>query len=657
VHARDLARDSLPPVRFTKPQLAFMRPPCASARAPYQETRPMIIRRSLSLSLLLAVVAAPAVIGCASATSPDDAEGAAAEGSSALAKSIDGPVDPSDPVGAGKTVGPKVPVGPTYTNDVTPAFVEAAPTDPNAPAVQQTSNGAGWRVLHVAGNLPDAKTGALTAVDDDIIVLESKEAIDAAPLGPKTRAQLKASSTLRAKKQIAAVAPVAATTPTAASAAAAFNVTDLTAVDLAPQPDEALFTVVRKKAMDQLESPPPGVSFFSICDDYDSSFTKSMSVDKSYSYHKGDETGSFTGSFDVNARVQGNASATINYHAETSVFAGCNAVWVDFKKATVQGTADVTAGGKVDAQFQKQWHYSKTIAQPTVLDQWFTIGVVPVHLRLMVPVEAGLDAEAKATLHANAKVVGHGSFNMSCTSSSCSGSKSAYINIDSNDPPSFEATARVKVTPWVQGSLKAVLFDETIGGYGQVGLRASLPVDLWAYAGNQCGDADGHDGPELVTGATLDMAVKVDVVAKAGAFGATAGPWSWNVANEHLYFHSFGDGTVLDPIVTSELTSNLLETKMHGRMRPCWPYTDAVTYRVTWSDGAVSTVTGSPTALFTQDHIFSSYGIKPIAVEPLHDAAGRDLSGHTTTRRVWLSPLRGIEVANIGDVQLAAAQP
>ena len=122
----DLARDSLPPVRFTKPLLAFMRPPCVSARAPYQETRPMIIRRSLSLSLLLAVVAAPAVIGCAGVTSPDDAEGAASE-SSALARTIDGPLDPADPALPTKPVGPKLPLGPTYTNDVTPAFSMASP--------------------------------------------------------------------------------------------------------------------------------------------------------------------------------------------------------------------------------------------------------------------------------------------------------------------------------------------------------------------------------------------------------------------------------------------------------------------------------------------------------------------------------------------------
>lgn len=588
----------------------------------------MMIRRSLSLSLLLAVAAVPSVVACAGAASSDadDPEGAAAQ-ESALGVA---------PVAATAiAAAPIAPLGPTYTSDVTPAFVEAAPIDPHAPALQQTSAGTGWRVLHVTGNLPDAKTGTLTAVDDDIIVLESKEAFDAAPLGPKTRAQLKATSTLRATRPIA---------PIAAGASAS----------LAAAPvDEAMFTVVRKKSMDQLETPPAGVAFFSICDDYDSQYTKSVSVDRSYAYHKGDETGSFTGSFDVNARIQGNASATIQYHAETSVFAGCNAVWIDFKKAIVQGTADLTASGKVDAQFHKEWHYSKTIAEPTVFDQWFTIGVVPVHLRLMVPVEAGLDADAKATLHANAKVVGHGAFNVTCGSGSCSGSKSASIVVDSNDPPTFEATARVKVTPWAQGSLKAVLFDETIGGYGQVGVRASLPTDLWAYAGNLCGDADGNGVNETVTGATLDMAVKVDVVAKAGAFGQTAGPWTWNVANQHLFFHSFGDGTALDPILTTQLSStDYLLTHMHGRMRPCWPYTDAVTYRLTWNDGAVTTFTAAPGAAFTQAHHFGGYGHKVVKLEALHDAAGRDLTGATTERNVWLSPVRVIGPV-IGGFQLA----
>jgi hypothetical protein len=600
----------------------------------------MNLRRSLSLSLLLAVVAAPTVIGCAADASPDGAEPSTDAQSAALGKDLAaGPIDALED-GTKPAGKPLVPHPGTITNDLTPAVVEVLPIDPNAPGVQQTSAGDGWRVMHVSGSLPDSKTGTLTAVDDDIIILESKEAIDAAPLGPKTRAQLKQSSTLRLSKAMAAAPAFAKSTGIATS----------------PPEEESLFTVVHKKSMDQMENPtppPPGVTYFSFCDDYDGEYSKSLSVDKSYAYHKGDETGSFTGSFDVNARMQGSATATIKYRAKTSIAAACHAVWIDFKKAQVKGTADLTASGKVDAQFHKGWHYSKTIAQPTVFDQWFTIGVVPVHLLVKVPVEAGLDADAKATLHANAKVVGHGAFDVTCTSSNCTGSKSASIAIDSSDPPSFEATARVKVTPWAQASLKAVLFDETIGGYGQVGIRASLPTDLFAYAGNQCGDADGNGQNETVTGLTLDMAVKVDIVAKAGAFGGTIGPWNWNVANKHLLFKSFGEGGVLDPIFTYErVPGQLLHTRMHGRMRPCWPYADAITYRITWSDGSLSNFTGSPATLFTQDHDFGTYGLKPIKLEAIRDAAGRDLAagGASTTHNVNLRPFDDIFVHVNGGV-------
>jgi hypothetical protein len=79
-------------------------------------------------------------------------------------------------------------------------------------------------------------------------------------------------------------------------------------------------------------------------------------------------------------------------------------------------------------------------------------------------------------------------------------------------------------------------------------------------------------------------------------------------------------------------------------MRSCWPYTDAITYRITWSDGSISNFTGSPTALFTQDHDFATYGIKPIKLEAIRDAAGRDLAGAgaASTRNVYLKPFDDI---------------
>lgn len=546
---------------------------------------------------------------------------------SALSKD---PVDvPDDTSGGTKPVHPKgggpVVDDPVATTiDTTPVAVDPDAADPAAPNVAQTSAGDGWRVLHVNGSVPEATSGAATAVDDDIIVLDSREAIATAPLGPKTRAELLQKSTLRSK-----------------NAAPSF----------APNLDESMFTVVHKKTMDEVENPPANVTYFSICDDYDGQFSRSVSVDKSYSFHKGDETGAFTGSFDVAANLKGSASATVKYRAKTSVFAACKAVWVDFKKAQITGNADVTSNGSIDATFQKAWHYQKTIATPKLFDQWFTIGVVPVHLRIFAPIEAGLDANAKATLKASTSVTAKGSFDVTCGSSSCSGTKSASVTFGENAPSTFEAQVKLNVTPWAQGSLKAVLFDETIGGWGQVGVRASLPTDLWAYAGNTCGDANNDGQNELVSAATLDMSAKVDVVAKAGAFGASWGPWTWNVVDKHLLFKSFGDGSALDPIFYSEASGVTNKARMHGRMRPCVPFTDAVTYRITWSDGAVTTFTGAPTALFTQEHQFASQGLKVVKLEALSDAKGRALGGDTTRKLFFRRLPDGIDLTDVNLVE------
>jgi hypothetical protein len=58
------------------------------------------------------------------------------------------------------------------------------------------------------------------------------------------------------------------------------------------------------------------------------------------------------------------------------------------------------------------------------------------------------------------------------------------------------------------------------------------------------------------------------------------------------------------------------------KMRPCWPYDDAMKYRVTWSDGTVEDVYGDPD-LYTRNHTFATYGIKTVSVLPLGDTKGR----------------------------------
>ena len=138
----------------------------------------------------------------------------------------------------------------------------------------------------------------------------------------------------------------------------------------------------------------------------------------------------------------------------------------------------------------------------------------------------------------------------------------------------------MRVTPWVEGAVKAKLLDDDIA-YAQVGVRAKLNGELWGYVGNTCGDGD-HDGVnEFVSGATLDLGVGIDVVAKAGILGSNLGPWDWNVWNQHLAF--WGTGSALDPIFYGRGCGGQNAATMKVAMRPCWPYNDTVTYKMNWT--------------------------------------------------------------------------
>jgi len=176
--------------------------------------------------------------------------------------------------------------------------------------------------------------------------------------------------------------------------------------------------------------------------------------------------------------------------------------------------------------------------------------------------------------------------------------------------------------------------------YAEVGVKAKLNGQLWAEAGNGCGDGN-HDGvPEYVDAATVDLGVGIDIEARAGFAGNDFGPWSWNVWTKHVAFWSLGDGSALSPIFYSTgvqsdamLTANLLAS-----MRPCWPFKETITYQVTWNDGAVTTYTGTPTTLLPISHPYTSYGSKPIHIEAVQDSAGRVIGG-TADLYVRLSPI------------------
>src|SRR5262249_23559823 len=162
------------------------------------------------------------------------------------------------------------------------------------------------------------------------------------------------------------------------------------------------------------------------------------------------------------------------------------------------GQADVVADASANASFHDQWHASKTVVEPTIYDDWVSIAGLPVKITITVPIEAGIDASAQLVVDTDQHVEGHGSFNVICTSSSCDGSKNATISFQNNKEASLtDFNAHAHVDPWAQASVKLALYEGV--ATGQLGLRATLDADFWAYAGNACGDGN-HDGTNEYVG-------------------------------------------------------------------------------------------------------------------------------------------------------------
>jgi hypothetical protein len=467
--------------------------------------------------------------------------------------------------------------------------------DPVAPQVLALDSGANWRRVQVSGTAEDAATGTMQAVSGEYYVFNGRDAIAGSSLPANTRAVLTSKYSTMPR----------------------------------PVDGEEEVIVVPKAVNDAIQS---NVAYFSLCDDSNNqTFSKSYAFDKQFDYHQNSEPGALVGSGDFHTQLKGAVTGEVKYSIK---YHYCLPTFV-FHRMTVRGDADVLARATLAAQFQKKWSFAKEVAAPVL----GTVSFFGIPVTFKAPISVGLDAQAAASFSFDGTYQAHGSFNISCTGSGCDGSKTATSGFTSGGAPSVAATARVKVTPWAEGAIRAYVLDEGIVS-AQVGVRAKLPGDLWGYTGNTCGDAD-HDGAnEYVSGYALDLSVGIDVVAKATLLGSNVGgPWSWNVWNKHLAFWSGGDAVA--PIFYGKGCGGTNTATMHVAMRPCWPYTDKVNYQMTWGDGTTGTFSSAPGTMVTQAHAFSSAGAKSVRVDAVTDAAGRTLSGNATrTVNVnWVAPV------------------
>jgi hypothetical protein len=591
----------------------------------------MNTRRITALSTLVVLGALPLVLqGCA--IDPGSTDDLAKNESSLRRRDVD--VEPVEPVEKEPIVKDPIVKPPV---DPTPAPVEPAEEGLETTVVE---SGDGWKKLHVSGTAID-ENGVKQIFDKDIIVVEDKSKAESAPLPTFVKSELLAESQASSRQKLLSASALASNGQALAAPAPADD-DEVTVIDPETAEAGAAFLAANGGSPSASVTAKPGVtaSLWGSCDNYDKTFSKTISKTYNYDYTKTTESGAFTGTGKFNAQLvaSGTGSVTVRVKRVQTYILGCRTYSASFKRAQFQGNVDVTGKANIDAKFERAWKWKHKVAQPHIGSISTAVGPVPIKINFSVPVVVGIDASAKATLKFDAAAVARGSLNYTCTSSSCSGSRNYSVTWQNGQSPSIDAQAQVKVSPYVYAGLHANYFFDSFA-YAEVGIKARLDSDLWAYTGNQCGDADGDGVNEYVSAATLDAALAIDLEAKAGALGSDYGPWPYNLWNKRLGFWTLAGGSALTPM--NSLSTPLLggsTVTSKGSMRPCWPYNDQVKYRINWNDGTSEEFWSLAKTPFTKSRQYATFGNKIVSVTAVEDAKGRVLN-RTSNDSITTSPI------------------
>ena len=459
----------------------------------------------------------------------------------------------------------------------------------------------------MSGSALDATTGAATTLGGEYYVIRGRGAIAGTPLPAATKSAL---------------------TSAMGTAAAPENDTDL--------------IVVPKSLSDRLVAAPPAAADARrpdfLCSDSDHTFSKYLTLDRSFTYSKSSDGKGLSGSATLDAFSSGYATVNVSYTEKQSWETAC-IPWIVVHDVAVTGNVSVDADASINATFSKSWSDSTQLLDPTLA----TVSIYGIPVTIALPITAGIDASAAATLTLNGSFLANSTFNVDCAGTSCSGSMNGEHLFSPNGAPTASVSARVKVTPWIKAAVQAYVISPSILS-GQVGVKGSLQGNLFGYYGNTCGDANGDGTNETVGAVTLDAKLDVAVDASLSVVGSTVASHSWDVWNPHVGFWKIWDDGLLEPIFYSQGSVEGTAV-MKGRMRPCWPYSDAMTYSLAWGDGTTQSITDPPATLFSESRGLG-YGRHSLSLEAVSDAAGRQL-GTTTDAGVYLSPLTGIGLGGV----------
>lgn len=356
-------------------------------------------------------------------------------------------------------------------------------------------------------------------------------------------------------------------------------------------------------------------------------------------------SGAFEGSFEASLPIQGQAELYAKLRIKKCL--GIPVGW-KMRETIVQGTVTLDGGAGLAGEVDYTWNYEREYKVLSKRLGKVTVSGIPIKFRLHGFVGFSLEARLRAMLEASVDLDGSGSFYYRCHhEEGCSGTSDfgSFSNSQLNGGVEIDAEGRA----WGRLMVRAEVISSSIA-YVEAGVKGWAGGDLWGYYGNTCGDADGDGDNETVGGLAADLKAGYDVLAKADTLFTSSREWTLASDEWHLGWYSLiSDRSVFTPMVLGlgHLEPNEVRS-FTVRMRPCYPYKDAVTIQPPPGFGAAQTIDDPKNDTVEISGSFATGPTAVLRVDVPHDAVGRELETYTT---------RSIIVADRQDPAIITAQP
>lgn len=336
----------------------------------------------------------------------------------------------------------------------------------------------------------------------------------------------------------------------------------------------------------------------------------------------------------LNLPISGNLTIAATYKIRK-----CAGVPVGFKfvSATASGTATIAGSGSLDATVSRHdlWQKEWKLAEPELGEVNFSVGWIPVRLVFTLPIYAGVSFEStvlgQASLALDASAAG--TFSYTCTLQDCVGT-SDFTDQFEFSGPTASIQVDLKARAHARVMARVGLYSSNFA-YVEGGLRAYAQARLWGYLGNGCGDADGDGTNETVRALAGDLSWGYEFAYGTGGWllsdslnykGGREFPLGWRD------LLGAGGSTALQPMIIGP--SSVLKDAPATytiKMRPCYPYTDAVNITMgpdVWTGGTV--LASPPAGSLSVQRTFTAAGAVTLQATAASDAFGRGLQTETT---------------------------